>query len=94
MEAGVQSPAQCSGLKDPLLLQLWCGLQLRLRFSPWPQELPYAMGVAIKKKKGSSLCGSSVMNPTRTHEDAGSIPVGGLRIRCCHELQSRLQMQL
>ena len=32
----VPSLDQCSGLKDPALLQLWCRLQLQLGFSPWP----------------------------------------------------------
>ena len=36
LEARVQSLAQHSGLKDLVLLQLQCRLQLRLRFSPWP----------------------------------------------------------
>ena len=42
-EAQDQSLAMCSGLKDPVLLQ-----QLRLRFDPWPGELPYSSGAAIK----------------------------------------------
>jgi len=44
----------------------------------------------------SSQCGSVVMNPTRIHEDVGSIPgfASGLRIRCCCELWCRSQMQL
>ena len=44
-EVQVQSPAQHSGFKDPALLKLWLG------FNPWPRELAYAMGAAIKKKK-------------------------------------------
>ena len=47
----VLSPAQCTGLKDPALPQLWCRSQLRLRFSPWPGGLPFAVGVAIELKK-------------------------------------------
>ena len=43
-EVQVQSQARPYGLKDLALPQLW------LRFSPWPRELPYAMGVAIKQK--------------------------------------------
>ena len=35
-EAQVRSPAQCTGLKDLVLLQLHHRLQLRLEFSPWP----------------------------------------------------------
>ena len=30
VEAGIQPPAPCSGLEDPLLPQLWLG------FNPWP----------------------------------------------------------
>ena len=38
-------------VKDPAL-SLWrLGLQLQLRFNPWPREFPYAMGKAIKLKK-------------------------------------------
>ena len=35
-------------------------------------------------------------NPTRIHEDAGSIPasLNGLRIWCCRELQCRWQTRL
>ena len=47
--AQVQSPAQDSGLKDLVLLQLWLVADVA-----WIQylagELPYAMGAAIKKK--------------------------------------------
>ena len=46
-EARVRSPAWHSGLKDPVLLQLWC----RLAAAAWIQsgawEIPYAAGVAI-----------------------------------------------
>ena len=35
----VQSPAQCSGLKDLALWQLWYRSQLWLRFSPWPGNI-------------------------------------------------------
>ena len=39
-------------VKDPALLQLWHGSQLQLGFDPFlAWELPYAMGVEIKKKK-------------------------------------------
>ena len=43
-DAWIQSLAWCNGLKDLVLEQLWQSLQLQLRFSPWAQELPYAMG--------------------------------------------------
>ena len=29
----------------------WIGWQLQLGFHPWPRELPYAEGMAIKRKK-------------------------------------------
>ena len=51
-EVRVPSLAQRSRLKDPVLLQLWCRSQLWLGFSTWPpQELPHAMGVALKRKE-------------------------------------------
>ena len=34
MEVCVQSPAQCSELKD----LVWHGSQLQLRFNPWPRN--------------------------------------------------------
>ena len=45
---------------------------------------------------GSSFCGAVAMNPTNTHEDAGSIPglTHGSKIRCCCELCCRLQTWL
>ena len=47
VETQVRSSSWYSGLKDPELPQLWCRLQLWLRFNPWPgnfhmlQERPY-----------------------------------------------------
>ena len=38
VEVWVQSLTQCSGLKDPMLLKLWHGLQLWLRFNSWPEN--------------------------------------------------------
>ena len=35
-EMQVQPQAWSSGLKDPLLPQLWCRLQLWLKLYPWP----------------------------------------------------------
>ena len=49
VEAQVSSLARLSGLKDPALPRLWCRSQLWLGFNPWAQELPYAVGAAIKK---------------------------------------------
>ena len=37
VEVWVQSLAQCNGLKDPVLPQLWCRLQLQLGFGPRPR---------------------------------------------------------
>ena len=39
-ELQVHSPTQHSGLKDLVLLQLQHGLQLQLRFNPWPRNFP------------------------------------------------------
>ena len=50
VEAQIQSLAQCSGLKDLVLLQLWCRSQLHSDSILGPWQLPYAMGVAMKKK--------------------------------------------
>ena len=36
VEGQVRYLAPCSGLKDLVLLQLWCRLQLWLGFGPWP----------------------------------------------------------
>ena len=34
--AWVQSPIQAQWVEDPILPQLWCGLQQWLGFDPWP----------------------------------------------------------
>ena len=44
------------------------------------------------REKEEFRCGSAKMMLTSNHEDESLIP--GPRIQCCHELQSRLQMQL
>ena len=36
----VQSPAQSSGLKDPVLPQLQCRSKLQLKFNPRPRNFP------------------------------------------------------
>ena len=41
----VPFPAWLQWFKDPALLQQW------LRFSPWPRELPHAVGKAEKEKE-------------------------------------------
>ena len=40
-EMRVQSPVRCNGLKNPVLLQLWCR----------SQEFPYAVGVVLQERK-------------------------------------------
>ena len=47
-EVQAQSPAQHSGLKYPVLLQLWQSFQLRLGFNPWPRNV-YMHQATIKK---------------------------------------------
>ena len=48
----IHDPVQCV-LEDldSTLPQLQCGSHLQFRFNPWPGELPYTMGVAIKSVK-------------------------------------------
>ena len=54
-EVWVQSPAHLSGLKDPLLPQLW------LRFNPWPgnfhmhQEWPFKKEKKRKEKRSQTI---------------------------------------
>ena len=43
------------GIKDPAFSLLWLGLLLRREFDPWPQKLPYAVGMAKQKKKKKNL---------------------------------------
>ena len=45
------SLAESSGLKDLALLKLWCRFQLQAQIPSLAQELPYVVGVAVKKKK-------------------------------------------
>ena len=47
-------------------------------------------------KNGVPVMAQWLTNPTRNHEDAGSILalLSGLRIWCCSELWCRLQMRL
>ena len=49
-EVQVQSPAQCNGLKDPVLPQLWLGLQLWLGFNPWPRNFHMPWVRPLKNK--------------------------------------------
>ena len=43
-------PAIVQWVKDPVLLQLWCRLQLRLKFNPWPGNF-HIPRVRPKKRK-------------------------------------------
>lgn len=47
----VQPTAWCHGLEDPLFLQLWHRLELKLTFNTDPGNFHNATGVAIKKEK-------------------------------------------
>ena len=49
VEVWVGHPAQFSRLKDLELLQLQGSSQIQLGFNSLARELPYYMGVAIKK---------------------------------------------
>ena len=49
-DAGIGSPAQHSGLKDLVLLQLWHRSQLQLRSDPWLRN-SICCGVAKKENK-------------------------------------------
>ena len=44
-------PSVAHWVKDMALPQLWCRLQLRLRFDPWPRKLPYTLGATDKEEK-------------------------------------------
>ena len=49
--------SQCSGLR------IWhccsCSIVTAVQFNPWPRELSYADGVAIKKKKKKKVCSAA-----------------------------------
>ena len=51
MRMQVCSLALLSGLKDPALLWLWCRLAAAALIQPLAWELPYAVGMALKRKK-------------------------------------------
>ena len=44
------NPSPAQWVKDPVLLQLWLRLQLRLGFNPWPRS-SICLWAAKKKKK-------------------------------------------
>ena len=55
VEAQVWSLAWCSGLKVPMLLQLWCRITTVAWIWSLAWEISYATIVAIKKKKNIRL---------------------------------------
>ena len=60
---------------DLALLWLWCRLAAAALIQPLVWELPYAAGVALKrKKKGVLVVAQWLTNLTRNHEVVGSIP--------------------
>ena len=72
---------------DLALLWLWCRLAATDPIRPLPWKPPYAMGVALRKGKktkkfffprkfkiGVPVVAQWLMNLTRNHEVAGSIP--------------------
>ena len=70
---------------DPALLWLWYRPATIAPIRPLDWEPPHALGASPKKTKrqkkrkeknshGSSHCGTTEMNLTSIHEDAGSIP--------------------
>ena len=64
---------------DPTLLWLWRRLVATAPVRPLAWETPYAMGAALENKQTKNPLGVPVvaqwlMNPTRNHEVAGSVP--------------------
>ena len=65
----------CRRGSDPALLWRWCRLVATALIRPLAWEPPYAAGVALEKAKtGVPIMAQWLTNPTRNHEDAGSIP--------------------
>ena len=73
-EVPVQSLAREGGLKNLVLPQLSCRLQLWLRFSPWPRNFHMLWAQPKQKRKQSSHRGSVETNLTSIPEDTDSIP--------------------
>ena len=75
-------PGLAQWVKDLALLWVWRRLAVAAPIRPLPWEPPYAKGLALQRQKTKkrkrqaqrSHRGSTVMNPTSTHEDLGSIP--------------------
>ena len=61
---------------DLAWLWLWCRLAAAALIRPLAWELPYATGVALKKKiiLGVPVVAQWLKKPTRNHEVAGSVP--------------------
>ena len=65
----VQSLDQWSGLKDPVLPQLWCRSQLWLGFSIWPRNFHMLRVLPLKKKKKSKL--ATIVRYVMSYDDSG-----------------------
>ena len=50
----IEVPTVAQWFKDLTLQQLWCRLQLQLRFDPWPRNLLWGWWKKIKIKKFGS----------------------------------------
>ena len=50
----VSSIPDLQWVKDPILLWLWCNLAAVTPIQPLAWELPYAVGVSLKRKKKKS----------------------------------------
>ena len=62
---------------DPALLWLWCRPAATAPIQLLAWEIPYAVGAALKSNNdddGVPVMAQWLMNPTRNHEVAGSIP--------------------
>ena len=55
---GLGVPCVVQQVKDPVLLQLWCRLQLWLGSNPWPRNFSMPR-VWLKKKKKSTVVSST-----------------------------------
>ena len=64
----------CRRGSDLVLLWLWCRPAAVAPIRPLAWEPPYAVGTALKKKKGVPIVAQQLTNPTRNHGVAGSIP--------------------
>ena len=83
----IQSLAQW--VKDPVLLQLWCRLQLRLGFYPWPgNSMCRGCGHRKKKKRGVPVVAQrkQIRLGTMRWRIQLLTLLSVLRILCCQEL--------